>query len=263
MKYRTNFPENLRIDLHETPLDLGNLDNLVFGRDATRSFLVLKDAEHGKILSEIHGTSYHPLQKKLGIGGQSVLNIFNLLAADMGIHRVFNRVAKFCGYEKKISKLKVYATDGARRSKVGDRTVPVKIGSFEDIMPLWLSAMEVGTAVNRSENRYKGVSLAQKAKNCHAVTAALLRMMAVDPAGIKMHYAAPGFSHSLSKLIPVIREISADHHKDKSTAELQTGFSTFMRDLNHSVDPDAAPVKKRKPSLRKTFFRPPSSPLSS
>jgi hypothetical protein len=146
---------------------------------------------------------------------------------------------------------------------MSDRTVPVKIGSFEDIMPLWLSAMEVGTAVNRSENRYKGVSLAQKAKNCHAVTAALLRMMAVDPAGIKMTYATPGFSHNLSKLIPAITDITADRHKDKSTAELQTDFSAFMRDLNHSVDPDAAPVKKRKPSLRKSFFRPPTSPLSS
>jgi len=245
LKYKTRFPKNLKIALHETPLDLGNLDNLVFGRDASHSFLVLKDADQNdKVISEIHGTSYHPIQKKLGLGGQSVLNIFNLLAADIGLRPVFNRLAKFCGYENQISKLKVYATDGARRSKAADRVITVKTGSFEDIMPFWLSAMEIGATINRSENRYKGVSLAQKAKNCHAVTAALLRMMEVDPGSIKMTYATPGFSHNLSKLIPAILDVSAARHKKKDTTALQTGFSIFMRALNHSVDPDAAPLSK-------------------
>lgn len=263
MKLETDFPQNLTIELHETPLDLGNLDNLVFGRDASHSFLVLKDSERGTTLSEIHGTSYHPLQKKLGHGGQSILNIFNLLAADLGLRRSFNRLAKFCGYENKISKLKVYATDRAQRSRLSDRSIPVKIGKFEEIMPFWLAAMEIGQAVNRSDNRYKGVSLAQKAKNCHAVTAALLRMMEIDPGSIEMRYAAPGFSHSLSKLIPAIRAASAANHQHKTAAELHRDFSAFMRDLNHSVDPEAAPVKKQKPSLKKKFFRNPASPMTS
>ncbi len=250
------FPEKLRIELHETPLDFGRLDNILFGRDASHSFLVLKD-EKDKILSEIHGTSYHRPLKKLGHGGQSLYNIFNILASEMRVRPLFNRVAKWTGMDAKISRLRVHASEGKLRSDPADVVVPVKIGSYEEIMPLWLSCLEAGRLINQNDLPYKGVTLTQKTKNCHAVTSAMLRRINAVPENITMTYAVPGFAHMLSKILPQLKEITADRHRGKSRSELQENYKAFLHALNDSVTDSGSPAKtpQRPPQSRATPHR--------
>jgi len=167
-----------RIEFAERPLRIGILDNLLFGKDASHSFLRLID-ENDNVTAELHGYSYDFEKKSLV--GFSVPAVKHLKS-------MFNDAAS------KQDELKVFHFDGERTQDPRLKTKTIFTGNSQEAIERWMMARDKAVEINQAAYEYCPIRLmgVGTARNCHTVSATLMKAMRTSIP--TPHYATPGLS---------------------------------------------------------------------
>jgi hypothetical protein len=90
--------DELSIIFCEVPLKFGTVDNMIWQKDVSHSYLALVKKDDGSVLSEIHGTSYDKRSDRLagGVAG-SAIALIGVGVEQLRQHHVFNRMAQGLG----------------------------------------------------------------------------------------------------------------------------------------------------------------------
>lgn len=186
------------IVLAEQTMDLGIWDRLVYGQDTCHSFLALVNPE-GEVVSEIHGTTFHPDTGKLSYKGQSFQTFAKAIACSAGVSEPFMSAVEKADMDHHWPRLKVAVTNGMwRLDKVEpDHQQVVLSGSKEEVVAEWLDACELGLRFNKLDEYYMPFSARIGGRNCNSVTALMLHAMDVDTTHLEFSHASVGFNNKL------------------------------------------------------------------
>lgn len=187
-----------RIVLAEQTMKLGQVDNILFGRDTCHSFLALQNPE-GEIVSEIHGSTYHPESNRVSYKGQSPQTYMKAFASSLGAADAFTRATKAIKLDDKWPRLKAVVTDGEWRfdQVPEDQTQVILEGSKEKVMGEWLDACKIGKEFNELDLYYIPICARTHGRNCNSVTGMMMHAMNVDFPEDKFHLEARGFANKL------------------------------------------------------------------
>lgn len=180
-------------------MELGDVDNIIFGKDSCHSFLVLQNPD-GDIVSEIHGTTFSPKADRVSYGGGSAQSFLRSGLQMIGIGDVFERIIKATPLSAHFARLKVVVSPGQWRfdKSVRDRTV--MRGTADFILPKWADACRMGEEVNKKDLLYVPICLRTTGKNCNSITSLMLDVIGARVAKHDFHLAAHGYNNPLPNL---------------------------------------------------------------
>lgn len=221
-----------QIAVCEKPLEsVGIFDNLIFGKDASHSFLALIDP-NGDIVEEMHGFSVNTSSNEPA-------------TASMGLRQLFNALSA-----KKDEAIRTDHPNKLRVTVAAPHEVPgtlnqnatvqaVLSGDHDDIHARWHKALARGHAINDAHVDYIAIGLkpGHPGQNCHSVTSDALDAMGVK-AELPPKFARPGFTRM------IINTIS---HDVEALARMTDRLHHSLRKLRHKLHPDKvinAPMEK-------------------
>ena len=191
------------IKAYTTDLDLKGwdlVDQYLFGnKEASHSFLGLFNAE-GELVSRIDGKCYDAEKQKIAPCNADLTTCFNIAAHSLGLSAIFDSVARFFGFKKKLPQLKAVITDG--------QTWPLEeeaqeIASFEGdqqtVMAHWLQCCKRTEDINgRGNLAYVPLDTSMEGQNCNSVLALMLKTIGINLNKEKAIHALPGFGYDMS-----------------------------------------------------------------
>lgn len=188
-----------QIILAEKNMNLGIWDRAVYGRDTCHSFVALINP-HGQVVSEIHGTTYHPKSNKMGYKGQAPHTFLKSIASSVGLSEAFRNAVVSRGIDQNWPRLKAFITDGPWRMNDIDaeHKHTVLSGTREDVLTEWLDACEIAEEFNKLDEYYMPVCARTGGRNCNSIAALMLHAMDVDFPEEHFIHAAPGFRNFLA-----------------------------------------------------------------
>jgi hypothetical protein len=199
---------NWTIELAERDLGIPG-DSLLFGRDASHSFLRMKD-EFGQVVGELHGRAWDPCTGKFGkmlkvssLFNQGVQGVGNFLQKNLGINTGYIR-GFFDAYAREHEvKLKVdIRGDGKTfEPEKPDTFSTIVDAPRERVKMLWEQATEKAIQINGADLEYRPIELAEPAQNCHSVAMDLGEIVTGNPITPQVRkeqkFAMPGWSTHL------------------------------------------------------------------
>ncbi len=186
-----------RIVLAEQNMDLGSIDRMVFGKDTCHSFLALVNPDN-EVVSELHGTTYHPHTNRLMHNGQSVQSYMGVIASSVNLLADFENACRYLEVDKHFSRLKAVNANGPWRSNMAETMRTVMVGDKHDVMTEWLDGCAIGRKINELDIFYTPISIMDGGRqNCNAVTRSMLHAMDIDVSRDDFDLMPHGYNNKL------------------------------------------------------------------
>lgn len=194
------------IVVREREVNVGPLDNMYYGQNASHTYLALVNG-HGKTIAEMHGLSCHPDTGEQISPGMGLLNLADIVADTASLSNLFEHVVDAAGLSA--NRLRIIVEDRASKAPHDSETL-IASGDEPSIMRRWVHASRAAIAINDADLIYKPFSFFNRAVNCNSVTNTLARMVA----GVNLDehftkYVSPGLSTDLRTHIPTLKSITA------------------------------------------------------
>jgi hypothetical protein len=209
-----------RIKIAEQDMNLGNIDNMVFGNDTCHSFMVLENPD-GEVVSEIHGTTYHPARDRVAYGGQSAASYTSVIASSLGVSGLFKSVVQAMGVDDQFPRLKAVVTNKEWRAGDADYSRVVLEGDRNDIIREWIDACRISELVNELDLFYTPICAIRGGQNCNTVTSILCHAMDVDVRVNEFNMAAVGVNNEMHERVALLKEFDTRQtYTDQELANL-------------------------------------------
>lgn len=215
---------NWQIVLAEQNMNLGRWDQLIFGQDTCHSYLVLKDPE-GEVVSEMHGTTWHPKKNRLNHGGGSLQAAAKSIFSSLNLSKPFEAVARRFDNATTFPRLKSVVTKGPWAIDNAQHQQVVMEGDKHDILTEWIDACRIGDIINDMDLFYIPLCTRTIGQNCNAVTHTFLHAMDIDITRDQFNMAAVGYNNKLYKNMPELAEF--DTKGDYTPEELSDLFEYY------------------------------------
>lgn len=233
-------PGKWRIAMCEKPLSsVGVLDNLLYGKDASHSFLALVDP-NGDVVEEMHGFSVNTRSNEPATASMGLRQFFNALAAKKGEPIRTDHPNKLRVTVAPPNEVPGTLNENAQMQVITS-------GDDDEIHRRWNSALQRGQQINDMHVDYIpiGMKPGHHGQNCHSVTSDALDAMGVE-ARLTPTFARPGFKRM------IVNEISQDV---KALGRMTHELHSSLRKLRRSLRPEkvlTTPMEKlrdKKPGL--------------
>lgn len=233
-------PGQWRIAMCEKPLSsIGILDNLIYGKDASHSFLALVDP-NGDVVEEMHGFSVNTRNNEPATASMGLRQFFNALAAKKGEPIRTDHPNKL-----RVTVAPPNEVPGTLNENAEMRVIAN--GDDADIHRRWNKALARGKQINDMHVDYIpiGMKPGHHGQNCHSVTSDALNAMNIK-ASLTPTFARPGFKRM------IVNEISQDVKAlGRMTHELHESLSGLRRALRPEkvLNAPMEKLRDKKPGL--------------
>ena len=216
---------NWQIVLAEQNMNLGRWDNLIFGKDTCHSYLVLKNPEGG-VVSEMHGTTWHPKKNRLNHGGGSLQAAAKSIFSSLNLSKPFEAVARRLNDAPSFPRLKCVVTKGPWAIDKAQHEQVVMEGDKQSVLTEWLDACKVGDIINDLDLFYTPLCKRTFGQNCNAVTHTFLHAMGIDLPRESFNLAAVGYNNKLYEHMPELAKFDTEGNYDPEEMDELLGFYT-------------------------------------
>lgn len=197
MVYISRMKDTWRIALAEENMDVGQIDNMVFGNDTCHSFLVLINPDN-EIVSELHG---YPYKKTTRTEGQCPNSYLSSLASSVNMMSAFESVCRALDVDDAFPRLKVINTNGKWRTDLSEVMQVVFSGDKQTVMSEWLDACSLGGKINNMDLFYTPVSyVTENRKNCNTATRAFIHAMDITVDQTEFYLEPHGYENEINKI---------------------------------------------------------------
>jgi len=200
---------NWQIVLAEQNMNLGKWDNLIFGKDTCHSYLALKNPE-GEVISEMHGTTWHPRKNRLNHGGGSAQAAVKSIFSCLNLSKPFEAVARRFDNATAFPRLKSVVTKGPWAIDRAEYQHVVMEGNEHEVLTEWIDACRIGDIINEMDLFYIPLCTRTIGQNCNAVTHTFLHAMDIEIPTNEFNMAAVGYNNKLYKTMPQLAEFDTE-----------------------------------------------------
>jgi len=173
-----------RIEVAHYDLKIPLIDEFIFGKNASHSFLRLVDSSDN-VIEEIHGGAFDFKQNQM-------------TAYRFKLGDIFNRKAKVSTLSNEYGLRTEIRTTPTDSGKIDHCDAVASAGQVQ-IMRMWDKAKTEAQAINEKNLRYIAMRGMQRAQNCHSVVNTLCETMGVPyaPCHTSHPFALPGVATCL------------------------------------------------------------------
>lgn len=229
----------------ERHLSLGMLGKALFKRDASHSFLRVKDG-NGKVVLELHGLAFNPKTLEASPFKLDAQSLFH--TAFYSIGKVLKNAPTF------LHVVSMTNSDVMRIVAKGKESaeIPIAEGSEEDMLRCIECALRAAIRINESDLGYCLFGFKEKGRNCHSALAEIVeRMFAVHLKMSDMSFATPGIETDLEPLIAGLDDIKPDYHAPMS--HIRQSIKEKLALLEQNAEPVMDWVDAGEPAWQKRF----------